>query len=102
MKDKNQEVLESLKETLDTAKWSWLEPHQARGAVILVAPELDLMDVAFRVATDDKASVEAWLQSQKLARPTADQVATWTEIPDKPFSIVVVQPYVLIQEKLLH
>lgn len=110
MKDKNpgnpdsspESIRKALKQVLDTAQWSWLLPHQNRGAVILVAAGLDLLEVAFKVATDDKLTIQSWIDGQQLARATEEQLEAWKDISDKPFAVIVVQPYVLAQEKALH
>ena len=83
----------------ETGRLSWpeLERHFARGAVIRVAMDLDLIDVAASVADDDKASIEAWMKSGEIAHPEMDEVKDWVERqPD--FWAVVVAPWVLIQE----
>jgi hypothetical protein len=93
---------DELKESLDESEWSWLAPHLARDSVILVAPELDLLAVAEKVARDDKTQVGEWIQGGKLTKPTRSQIEEWTRTPTKKFLTVIVQPYVLAQEHLLH
>ncbi|MCM2278938.1 MAG: DUF2288 domain-containing protein [Oligoflexia bacterium] len=102
MSDQRQEIIESLKQTMDEAQWQWLLPHLQRDALVLVKPELDLLDVAYRIAIDDRPAVQAWVESGKLAKPTPAQVREWERHPDKRFTVVVVQPYVLAQEALFH
>lgn len=100
--DDRQKIFDSLKRTLDEAEWAWLEPHQERGCLLIVAAGLDLLDIGFKIAIDDKDAVQAWISSGRITRPTADQLAQWKRTPDKKFLTVVVQPYVLAQEHLLH
>lgn len=100
--DQHKQIMEGLKRTLDEAEWSWLIPHFERGSLLLVLPGIDLLDVGYRVAVDDKAAVAAWVKAGKIKRPTDEQIEAWNKEPSKKFMSVVVQPYVLIQEQFLH
>ncbi len=80
-----------------TARWSELERHFARGVLVLVAPDLDLIEVAARIAEDDKAQVEAWMGSGQLRGPEIADAREWHE-HDTEFWTVVSAPWVLVQE----
>jgi len=84
---------------IDTAQWQWLRAHHERGGLILVESMLDLSFVGERLVADDRVAVEAWLASRLLSKPTAGQIEIWNTVPDKPFSMLVVSPFVLIQEQ---
>lgn len=96
------EILTVLKETMDQAEWSWLVPHLQREALIIVHLELDLLDAAYRIAIDDKKAIQGWIESGMVGKPSEAQVLEWGRNPEKRFTIVVVQPFVLAQEALLH
>lgn len=83
----------------ETGKLAWkeLERHFARGVVIKVAGDLDLVDVALAVARDDKASVQAWLDRGSLAKADLDDAQAWHH-QQSVFWAVVAAPWVLIQE----
>jgi len=83
--------------------WSELERHFAQGAVVWVSETLDLIEVALRIAHDDKASIAGWMSEGKLAKATAVQAATW-QAADSPLWASVVSPFVLVQpeKKSLH
>jgi hypothetical protein len=91
-----------LKENLDEAEWSWLKPHVMRDAVVIVHPQLDLVHVADAIANNQVKQVEVWLSQGLLTKPTAEQIKEWDQIPSKRFISLIVQPYVLIQELLMH
>lgn len=77
--------------------WQELLPHFARGVIVNVAPELDLVAVATGFVQDDKAQVEQWLASGAVRRASDDDARRWSaENPD--FWAVVTAPWVLIQE----
>lgn len=77
--------------------WKELERHFARGVVIKVQRGLDLVDVAARVAQDDKAEVERWLAEGRIARASADDATDWNK-RQPMFWAVVTAPWVLVQE----
>ncbi|MEH2461232.1 DUF2288 domain-containing protein [Nostoc sp.] len=94
-----------LTEILDEAEWEWLIPHVQRDAVILVAPELNLVDVGVAIASDHIPSVQQWIDQQLITKPTTVQVGEWnsdafSELRQrtKRFNTLIVQPYVLVQE----
>ena len=82
-----------------TAKthWSGLQRHFARGILFKVNPGLDLVDIAVKIAQDDKAAVEGWMDRGQLAQVTTDDAKTWLE-PDPLLWAVVTAPWVLVQE----
>jgi hypothetical protein len=80
-----------------TIRWQELEPHYARGAVVRVAPGLDLVDVAVRFARDDKSAVQHWLDEGAVAPASAEEARAWRET-DAPLWAVVTAPWVLVQE----
>ena len=78
-------------------RWPELQRHFARGALLKVAPGLDLVEVAVAVARDDQAAVAGWLGSGGLSRASDDDARDWL-VRDPVFWAVVAAPWVLIQE----
>lgn len=91
------EYRERFQQDLAEVPWKDLRIHLQRDAVILVAAELDLIDVAVTVAEDDKDRVEGWISSAKLAKPTKEQLESWEKQLEKPFRVLIVQPFILVQ-----
>lgn len=89
---------EELALQVDEAEWQWLKPHLERGALITVAAALDLSEAGERIAADDSQTVSAWITSGKVGKPTDDEIENWNSIPNKKFLVLIVSPYVLIQE----
>jgi hypothetical protein len=87
-----------LTEILDQAEWEWLIPHVQRDAVILVADNLDLLDVGVAIASDNIPSVQVWIDEQLITKPTPVQLGEWNSDRTKRFNTLIVQPYVLVQE----
>lgn len=96
----NQDLRSELTEGLDEAEWEWLIPHVQRDVVIVVARELDLLDVGVAIASDNVLEVETWIDEALLAKPSTIQVGEWNLERTKRFSTLIVQPYVLVQEKV--
>lgn len=78
--------------------WDELAPHFARGVVLHVSTDLDLITVAEKIIADDAATVQAWMSSNQVRRATDDDARDWVErVPN--FWCVVSAPWVLAQEK---
>ncbi len=77
--------------------WSELERHFARGLVVKVAGDLDLIEVAVAMSHDDKAVFEAWLMQGRVARASTEDAQLW-HAQQSQFWVVVAAPWVLIQE----
>lgn len=85
----------------ETAKVAWAEMqrHHARGVVIHVSGELDLVEVAVAMAHDDGASVSCWMQAGQMEKVTDKQARDWLT-RDPVLWSVVVTPWVLVQERI--
>ena len=94
------EIIESFKRDLAKVNWRELKIHLQRDALITVAEVLDIIEVAVAVANDDAASVEKWINTKQLGKPTQGQLKRWEKTQDKPFRMLIVQPFILIQEVL--
>ena len=77
--------------------WTELERHFARGVLIRLAGDLDLVEVALAMARDDKPAVQDWLASGKLAHASSADAQRW-HAQQCRFWAVVAAPWVLVQE----
>ncbi|WP_118180645.1 DUF2288 domain-containing protein [Paraburkholderia phosphatilytica] len=84
----------------ETAKiaWSELERFFARGMLLRVAGDLDLVSVAEAVASDEKNQVAQWLSAGLVERLQADTAAGWAA-GDPELWAVVVSPWVCVQQR---
>lgn len=89
-----------LKLLAETAKvrWSELTALFARGALIRIASDLDLVSVAEAIAADQSAQVAAWAAAGLLEKMPAD-TASGYETRDAELWAVVVSPWVVVQER---
>lgn len=84
----------------ETAKigWSELERFFARGMLLRVARDLDLVSVAEAVAGDNTEQVTQWLSAGLVERMQAETAADFAA-RDPDLWAVVVSPWVCVQER---
>ena len=90
-------IRKKLSEELCTVDWRSLRSHVQRDSVILVAPELELAEVAWCVASDRTADVAGWIDAGQVRKPQREELANWERQLEKPFRMLIVTPYVLVQ-----
>jgi hypothetical protein len=91
--------LEKEKVNLETAKiaWSDLQRFFAKGEVVWVSNELDLVEVSYQFSIDNKISVQNWLENQQIALVSDKQALCWFESNTELWAVVV-KPWILVQE----
>ncbi|CAG0958531.1 DUF2288 domain-containing protein [Geobacter sp.] len=90
---------EELALQVDVAEWSWLRAHLERGGVIVVDRDLDITEVAERIARDDTATVGTWIEAGKLSKPSDGQIASWDTDSAARFATLIISPYILMKEQ---
>jgi hypothetical protein len=93
---KDNELHDKINRETARVHWSELERHFAHGAVVYVSEELDLVEVALRIAHDDKDSITRWMNEGKLAKVSDVQARTWLAADTRLWASVV-SPFVLVQ-----
>ena len=93
---KDTELHDKINRETARVRWSELDRHFASGAVIWVSPDLDLVEVALRIAHDDKAHVSRWMSEGKIAKVSDAQALSW-QAADTTLWASVVSPFVLVQ-----
>ena len=86
-----------LDDAVTEVEWHWVKPHLKRDAVILIAPEIGLIAAGERIAANDTGAVSEWIESGRIAKPSAEQIAAWDEDATCLFRTLIVQPYVLME-----
>lgn len=99
-KSENQEpsLVDRLNEETGVIAWSELVRHFARGVVIHVSVQVDLIDAAVCLIEDDVTLLQAWADEGKVRRASDDDARDWTS-REPDFWCVVSAPWVLVQEK---
>ena len=78
--------------------WRDLQTYYARGQVVRVAADTDLLDVACELVADNKAQFEHWLASGKVGEVTPDLARTWHQNNAELWAVVI-PPWVLVQNR---
>ena len=77
--------------------WRELQRHYARGVIIVVSADMDLIATAVSLAGDDRAAAEQWTDGGGLRRADDDDARNWLE-HDTVLWALVMAPWVLVQE----
>jgi len=93
---KDRELHDKINRETARLNWSELERHFANGAVVYVSQELDLVEVALRIAHDDKEHLAPWIAEGKIAKVSDAQALEW-QGSDARLWASVVSPFVLVQ-----
>lgn len=96
--EQDAELLQKVNRETARMPWSELVRHFASGNVIWIADELDLVDVAVRIAHDDKASIGQWMAAGQIAKVSDAQAHAWTESNTELWASVV-SPFILVQQQ---
>ncbi len=77
-------------------RWQELQRFFAKGEAIAISSELDLVEVAYQFAQDNKQQVAQWLNENKIGKVTDEQAKAWLA-DDMTVWAVVVKPWLLVQ-----
>ena len=102
MSDSSSDPELSLREkiNLETAQINWLDlqTFYARGQVVVVSDQLDLVDVAVKLREDDSSQFEKWLEEGAVSYVIDEQALQWYKNKTNLWAVVVL-PWVLVQDK---
>jgi hypothetical protein len=83
---------------IDTCTWELLEPHVDKAQIFLIGQELEFLEVALAIYENNVEFVDELITSEQIIRPTPEKIIMWQEIPEKQFRMIVLRPFLLIQE----
>lgn len=85
---------------LETSRIAWreLQTYYARGHVVRVVPELDLLDVAAELTADNKAQFQHWMSQGQVGEVSPDLARAWYDREAELWAVVVA-PWVLVQDR---
>lgn len=85
---------------LETSQIGWrdLQTYYARGHVVRVSTELDLLDVAAELAADNKAQFEQWLAAGLVGDVPPKLAQSWYDRNAELWAVVIA-PWVLVQDR---
>jgi len=79
-----------------TIAWSELMRFFAGGLTVMVAKDLDLVEVATQFSKDNKDQVEQWMLANKISKVSDKQAQDWLDSDTLVWSVVV-KPWILVQ-----
>nr|WP_297398452.1 DUF2288 domain-containing protein [uncultured Marinobacter sp.] len=102
MADSSRDELKA-KLNLETSRIHWheLQTYYARGNIVRVAPELDLLEVASELTADNKTRFQQWMSGDQVGEVPADLARAWYERNAELWAVVVA-PWVLVQDRSGH
>lgn len=93
------EIKAKLEKEKIEATWAALRTHQERDALIWVSPSVLLTDVGTAIAADHATLVAGWMEAGLIIKPGPELVKEWDKEPLRLFDMIIVQPFVLFQER---
>lgn len=95
--DSSDETLRrDLEQHLGPCQPSDLRAHAERGVLLVLATELDVLEVAVALARDDTTRVSRWLEDRALVRGGPTDVDSW-EGQGARLTSAIVRPWVLVR-----
>jgi hypothetical protein len=88
---------------LETSRIHWheLQTYFARGQVVRVSPDLDLLEVATELAADNKARFEQLMNDGRVGEVAPDTARDWYDRNAELWAVVIA-PWVLVQDRSGH
>ncbi|MEP1214258.1 MAG: DUF2288 domain-containing protein [Marinobacter sp.] len=88
---------------LETSRINWhdLQVYYARGHVVKVSPELDLLDVAAELAADNTARFQQWMSAGQVGDVAPELAQQWYDSNAELWAVVIA-PWVLVQDRSDH
>lgn len=80
-------------------EWAELERHFAKGVLIWLSPDQDLVEIAVQLVRDRAGEIGPLIEEGKIVRATDDHARDWSE-RNPVLWTVVAAPWVLVQEKV--
>ena len=93
----NDLLFHKLNQETGKINWSELQRYFARGIVIVVDPDLDLVKIAEQISEDQGEIIKALLDAARISRATDEDAIKWNK-HNQDFWAIVIAPWVLVQE----
>ena len=74
-----------------------IEKFFAKGMLVLVADELDIIDVALAIQADNNEIMQKWIAQELVVRVHDEHAIKWSQT-NEPLMAITAVPWVLVQE----
>ena len=88
---------QQLKEECAPVFYKEVERFFAKGMLVLIADDLDIIEVALAIQNDESASIQQWIDDKKVVRVNDEHAIGWSE-NNEPLMAITAVPWVLVQE----
>ena len=88
---------EDLKQECAPIAYKEIEQFFARGMLVLVTEDLDIIDVALSIQADDTQRINEWISAEKVIRVHDDYALKWSQKETLLMAVTAV-PWLLVQE----
>ncbi|ORU92279.1 MAG: hypothetical protein A6F70_02455 [Cycloclasticus sp. symbiont of Bathymodiolus heckerae] len=78
--------------------WKDLERFFAKGNLLRVSTDIDLVDAACEIANDNKSAIEKWTADGSLAGVSNEEASLWAKGDSNLWSVIVL-PWILVQQR---
>ena len=79
-------------------EWKDLERFFARGNLLRVSSELNLVDAAVEMANDNKPVIEQWIAENRLSAVSNEEALLWSKGDSNLWSVIVLL-WILVQQR---
>jgi hypothetical protein len=90
------DIEQQLKDSTSRIKFSELKTEILSEVIILVNPELKLLEVAKACAGDNTELFKEWLSNEKIQKPEQDEIEALKK-EDAYFECCIVKPFLFLQ-----
>ncbi len=97
MNEQELSVREHFQREMAPIAFTELQKHFAKGILIEVSKELDMIEVALKLHEDDAAAIKSWMDEEKIVRAHDEHAKKWLA-NDTKLMAVTSAPWVLVQE----
>ena len=95
-----QSLAEKLKGEVDIETWDGLSRFFAKGLLVLVQGNLDLVEVGIAMAKDEASKIAKWLEEGEIATPSEAEALSWSNRESSPtFDVLIISPFVVARKK---
>jgi hypothetical protein len=88
---------DDLKQECAPRAYKEIEQFFARGMLVLVAEDLDIIEVALCIQADDTQQINEWISSEKVIRVHDEYALKWSKKETILMAVTAV-PWLLVQE----
>lgn len=88
---------QELKEECAPVFYKEIERFFAKGMLVQVADDLDIIEAALVIQNDESEQMQQWIEENKVIRVNDQQAIKWSET-NEPLMAITAVPWVLVQE----